>query len=609
MPTPTDAQQLQHLLQLLADEDNFALGVELAKSVGWQVYEEMDLHTWGLLGVNPCRLFQQVELWLDKPNSGAKGYDLTENVVALLQKTGQFLHTLKLKAVASELQHFRAGGFQRLDLSAFGRLRNLHISCAFIDVSKLPPALIRLRIEQAEGLASLPVLPELRNLDVDCANLDELQAESFWQKMPLLTDLALSAKQIRGVLPDALGRMPHLQALDCEWLALEEIPAWAHRFAPQELVGDFAPRRRRLPKNIHFLGAAVKSVRIYYELKARNNGQEAVLEELDGDVFALPALESLNITLSRIKFLPENIYRAQHLRALLLPNNALEALPAGIAELPNLHRLEAPNNQIKELLQPIPAYKIMLNNNPIAHISEAFADGKQAGRLMQLNLSHTNISALPENLGNFEQLQTLNVSHAPISDLPASMERMQVLKRLELARTRLQFLPKVLGQLGALEWLDCAGCDIRRFSQQAGEDFVLPASLHSLYLGQNRFLGDTPAQERGRLVGIGLLNLSLSGCGWVAMNDDFFTGLPNLEHLNLSRNKDLERLPASFFDLRRLESVDLRHLHVERLFTCGRWQRLQLSQLCRIDIKGSYSAQQVREWQALMPEQVKIVRH
>ncbi len=599
---PTDPTELQHLLQLLADKENHELGIQLAKSVGWNVAKDLQFKAWQGLNVEGWQLFDTLQVNIYEKSAAKK-------VLLMLQNTGHFLKYLQLRSNNIRLEAEVLEGLVLLNLSRFTRLCNLHIIGAeqFVDTSKLPAELLRLAINTEALPTDIDRLQNLRNLTLQGGKNIELP--SAISRIKNLCELRILACPLLR-LPDELGNLSHLHTLVCDWLSLEEIPAWAHRFAPKELVGDFAPRRKGLPKNIHLLGEKVEVLRIYYEAKARNNRQEAVLAQLSEEIFYLPALSSLNITLSRIEQIPESIAGARSLKAILMPNNQLKSLPAGIARMNNLRRLEAPDNQIEELLHPIPAQRILLQNNPIVHIGEGFAAHPSAAKLTDLNLSHTKISELPANFGNFCRLERLHLLHTGLSALPASFSDLQELKYLELSHTKLAHLPAALGDLGKLEYLDCSACDIVQFAAERGQNFALSASLKMLRLSQNRFLGDSSAQERGRLQSERLENLYISGCGWTeeAMGADFFADLPNLQHIDLSRNKQLRRLPASFFDLQRLESVDLKYLHAEDIFADSRWQGMQHTALT-VDIKGSYSAQQVRDWSALLPKNVRIVRH
>ncbi len=543
MPIPSDEAILQRLLLLLcsADATNRDLGLELARSQGWDIEEEMQFERWRALRVEPFGLFG--ELKMPYQSSPEQFWEALE----LLRAAGQDGHTIVLQELKALMLY--GGGLQ---------------------AERLPAV-----VEQLRGLVGF----------------------------------ALHRCHLRR-LPEELGELPHLRFFICDWLSLEEIPAWAHRFAPTYLDNKFALFRARLPRRIDLLGMRVGHIRIFYSLAQRADRALEILEDLGEDIYELPNLLTIRVTGSRLRFLSAAIGNAKKLQKLFLHNNQLEALPAALADLQELLVLDLSNNQIESIEHPIAANDISLNGNPLAYIGDGFAAGELcAQRLEQLELMHTKLQRLPDNFGLLVQLRWLRLDNTQLSDLPASFGRLQDLQNLSMNYTPLRYLPAALSELSALYFLGLRRCQIVQFCERAGGVFMLP-TLIKLDLSHNHLLGMSSEALRGRLKGERLLSLSLRACNLRGdrLGEDFFAGLPKLSELDLSGNKALRSLPTSFFGLRYLRKIDLRHTRVVDILSSPRWQQMQFEHSCEIYVGYRFHADKMDALQALLPSCIRLVR-
>ena len=76
--------------------------------------------------------------------------------------------------------------------------------------------------------------------------------------------------------------------------------------------------------------------------------------------------------------------------------------------------------------------------------------------------------------------------------------------------------------------------------------------------------------------------------------------------LDLSDNKALRGLPDSFFELREIRRVDLRHTRVADILSSPRWHEMQFSHSCEICV-GYLHRDKHSALQALMPSSIRLV--
>jgi Leucine-rich repeat (LRR) protein len=74
--------------------------------------------------------------------------------------------------------------------------------------------------------------------------------------------------------------------------------------------------------------------------------------------------------------------------------------------------------------------------------------------VIKLDLSHNNLSVLPECIGNFINLQELNLYSNQLTTLPSSIDKLTNLQRLGLSLNQLVALPSSIGNLTNLQYLE-----------------------------------------------------------------------------------------------------------------------------------------------------------
>jgi internalin A len=156
------------------------------------------------------------------------------------------------------------------------------------------------------------------------------------------------------------------------------------------------------------------------------------------------------------------------------------------------------------------------------------------GELVSLDLSHSNLSELPAEIGQFPTLQELYLNDNQLSELPAEIEQLVALRRLGLSGNQLSTLPAEIGQLIALQDLDMS-------RNQLSE---LPPEIWKLTESQELYLDNNQLSTLSTQVG------QLSHLRKLYLNNNQLTSLPaelgqlsHLQELSLSGNP-LTHLPV-----------------------------------------------------------------
>lgn len=172
--------------------------------------------------------------------------------------------------------------------------------------------------------------------------------------------------------------------------------------------------------------------------------------------------------------------------------------------------------------------------------------------LKQLSLRDCRLTALPESLGNLQNLEWLNITATSSNDtlrqalrtLPVSLGRLRKLKMLVVRSGGLEILPSSLGDLESLTYLAISGNRLDSLPSSIGK----LKKLDQLDAGQNR---------------LAALPTALGS-------------LKSLKHMNLGINR-LASLPASIGDIDSLRTLNLiGNLIVELPPELGRLRMLEM---------------------------------
>lgn len=145
-------------------------------------------------------------------------------------------------------------------------------------------------------------------------------------------------------------------------------------------------------------------------------------------------LETLDLSGNELAALPADFARLRKLKILFLSQNAFTRFPEVLAQLPELTMVGFKNNEIEHLPENVLPEKIRW-----------------------LILTDNNLKSLPENIGQYAQLQKLMLAGNQLTSLPESLSKCHNLELIRLSANQLSQLPSWLFELPKLAWLACAG--------------------------------------------------------------------------------------------------------------------------------------------------------
>ncbi|XP_049413622.1 TMV resistance protein N-like [Solanum stenotomum] len=185
--------------------------------------------------------------------------------------------------------------------------------------------------------------------------------------------------------------------------------------------------------------------------------------------------------------------------------------------------------------------------------------------LVKLNVSYCpKLESLPEEIGDLENLEWLDATWTLISRPPSSIVHLNKLKFLSFKKYKSKdgvcfVFPQVNEGLHSLEHLNLNHCNL--IDGGLPEDIGCLSSLKELYLCENNF-----EHLPRSITQLGaLLSLDLSQCKRLKELPDF-TGMPNLETLNLSNCMNLEEVDHSVGFLKKLCTLKLTNCKRLKMF-------------------------------------------
>ena len=136
---------------------------------------------------------------------------------------------------------------------------------------------------------------------------------------------------------------------------------------------------------------------------------------------------------------------------------------------------------VKELLSALNREKtksISLSNKGIEELPE---DIGEFYNLESIDLSFNSITEIPEEIWNLKRLKSLLLFRNEIEELPKSIENLQNLKLIDVSYNQISRLPKEIGKLSNLETLDISYNKLRTIPLEVSQLL----NLKKLYLENN----------------------------------------------------------------------------------------------------------------------------
>ncbi|KAF1550435.1 Malignant fibrous histiocytoma-amplified sequence 1, partial [Eudyptula albosignata] len=263
------------------------------------------------------------------------------------------------------------------------------------------------------GLGDGGALAGLRGLRKLSLSHNELGAEGpglppRLAELGRLEELDLSFNRLRR-LPEGLGCLRHLRALDVDHNLLPSFPApLLELVALEELDCSGNRHLGALPEGI----AALRRLKILW---LSGTGLVALPESL----CQLSALESLMLDGNRLRALPAGFGSLQRLKMLNLSSNLLGEFPAAILALPSLEELYLSRNQLTllppRLCQLRQLRTLWLDNNRIRYLPDSIV---LLHSLEELVLQGNQIAILPEGFGQLSRVTLWKIKDNPLIQPP-----------------------------------------------------------------------------------------------------------------------------------------------------------------------------------------------
>ncbi|NWX80863.1 MFHA1 protein, partial [Alca torda] len=263
------------------------------------------------------------------------------------------------------------------------------------------------------GLGDGGALVGLRGLRKLSLSHNELGAEGpglppRLAELGRLEELDLSFNRLRR-LPEGLGHLQHLRALDVDHNLLPSFPTPLLELAALEELDCSGNRHLgALPEGI----AALRRLKILW---LSGTGLAALPEGL----CQLSALESLMLDGNRLRALPAGFGSLQRLKMLNLSSNLLGEFPAAILALPSLEELYLSRNQLTllppRLCQLRQLRALWLDNNHIRYLPDSIV---LLHSLEELVLQGNQIAILPEGFGQLSRVTLWKIKDNPLIQPP-----------------------------------------------------------------------------------------------------------------------------------------------------------------------------------------------
>jgi len=324
-----------------------------------------------------------------------------------------------------------------------------------------------LRVESSEMVTkllnsgSLHTLSHIKSLDLSWTPWEELgaegsQAEGMWVKTRNSYSVEAKVKEI----PDAIKDFQSLEELNIKGNRLESFNDGILELKNLKKLIISSNGISQLPdlsslSNLEYLDCKSnclleipESIFSLLKLKTLDFGYNHNIKSISDKIHQLQDLESLNLEVNDIEFLPPKFSQLKNLLLLDVSGNSLKNHLDIIAKLPKLTRLNISENRCEEEQISIP--------NSIKNLK----------LLTYLDMSDCNLKNIPACIGELKNLEYLNLEKNEIETIDPAVGNLTNLITLNLANNRnLKSVPETIGNLVNLETLSFDSCkNITRIS-------------------------------------------------------------------------------------------------------------------------------------------------
>nr|XP_005159720.1 leucine-rich repeat-containing protein 69 isoform X1 [Danio rerio] len=165
--------------------------------------------------------------------------------------------------------------------------------------------------------------------------------------------------------------------------------------------------------------------------------------------------KSLNLSSTKIIYLPEALEKLTWILVLKLNNNFLSSLPSEFMRLQKLTELNLGNNVLEEVPSVLKHLcclnKLYLYGNQISYLSAEVLEGLP--NLVLLNLNHNKIKVIPSEIKSLCRLQSISITDNHLEQIPAELGLMKSLTEINFTNNKLTQIPQQLCDLSQLRRL------------------------------------------------------------------------------------------------------------------------------------------------------------
>lgn len=171
-----------------------------------------------------------------------------------------------------------------------------------------------------------------------------------------------------------------------------------------------------------------------------------------------------------------------------------------------------------------------MSNNAILHVPAAMA---KFTLLQELQLSHNQLSVLPQWIGDLKALKVLDMSHNNLSDLPEAISKLRCLQTLNVSQNYITLLPLALADLPSLFILSAEGNPIENVPEE-----IVSASLY----GDQGILRYIRAERKASACGGGKEEVAEADATAESfMETQLSSGGPDEEEIQLRNNRKTKK--------------------------------------------------------------------
>lgn len=173
---------------------------------------------------------------------------------------------------------------------------------------------------------------------------------------------------------------------------------------------------------------------------------------IDQSLFALDALNLLNISDTSLQKIPPEIANLSNLQTLLLYGNEIDAVPESIGQLTKLKVLDLSRNQLQAIPDAIQNLSNLQTINVSNNTLKSFPELNNFPKLLMIDLSSNQLNEFPliysEKNSNLSEIY---LKENAIESIPYAIDALVQLKHFSMAKNQVKKVPKSLANITKLK--------------------------------------------------------------------------------------------------------------------------------------------------------------